>query len=63
MNGQDVNILFERGAIGYQFTYKDKPYGSRVKLPKKASKEDYVNVTFLVLTSYLETLTKLQNEN
>jgi hypothetical protein len=62
IDGKDVNLLFERGSIGYQFTYKEKPYGHKLKI-KSSSKEEVANVTFLLLINYLETIKQLENEN
>lgn len=59
LKGKDINLLFERGSIGYQFTENEKSYGHKVKLPKKATKEDIANVIFLLITNYLETIETL----
>ena len=59
IKGKDVNLLFERGSIGYQFTHDGKAYGHKVKLPTKPKKEDIANTTFLLLTNYIETIENL----
>ena len=52
--GLEVDLLFNKGKIGYTFVHKDKPYGQAVQLPSR-SVNDIAATCLVLFTNALET--------
>jgi hypothetical protein len=59
-NGQDIELLLNRGKIAYTFYYNDKRYGQSVKIAGRR-KLDVVNACMALLINYLETYDAVKN--
>lgn len=53
-NGQDIEILLNKGTIGLVFDIAGKRYGANAKI-QGTSKLDIMNACFSVIINYLET--------
>lgn len=60
-NGQDIEILLNKGTIGLVFDIGGKRYGANAKL-QGATKLDIMNACFSVIISYLETYDAIKNK-
>lgn len=53
-NGQDIEVLLNRGKVSYVFDIGGKRYGNAVKIAGR-KKQDIVDACFALIINYLET--------
>ena len=56
-DGQDIEVLYNKGKISYVFDIGGKRYGNAVKVQGRKS-QDIINAVFALLINYLETYAK-----
>jgi hypothetical protein len=61
LRGQSVDMLYNKGNLGYTFEFNGKSYGSKVEVASK-SVIDIASATFLLLTNALETIEAVKKD-
>lgn len=62
LKGQSIDILYNRGNLGYTFEVGGKSYGQKVEVKSKAI-IDVASATFLLLENALETIEAVNKLN